>query len=173
MIKGQVPFDRHVLYTQQQLKGKVGIVPERQTTNVLFQGPLCRLIGGVGAGVYHHNCSFHLVNKAYYFKKETRETAYLTVKTRLCIRSPQTSAAANRQGTGPNPSGPSHGSRRSAAPHGEGEDLHRPGARGTAPRRRLPVGAGGRPRSSAPRSHVRNLPSPETHLSTNPIKIFR
>jgi len=38
---------------------------------------------------------------------------------------------------------------------------------------RLPASAGGRELLSALLSRIRNLPSPETHLSTNPIRILR
>lgn len=37
MIKREFPFDRCIFDMYQQLKGKAGITPERQTTTVLFQ----------------------------------------------------------------------------------------------------------------------------------------
>lgn len=49
----------YILHRHQQLQGKDGIVPERQTTNVLFQRAFAGWYGGI---FYYYNGYLYLFN---------------------------------------------------------------------------------------------------------------
>lgn len=58
MIKRQI-IPTYILHRHQQLQGKDGIVPERQTTNVLFQRAFAGWYGGI---FYYYNGYLYLFN---------------------------------------------------------------------------------------------------------------
>lgn len=127
MIKSQVPFDRYTSAVKKQMWDHI----RKADNQCLFSKDIFRLI----TGFYSYFCYFYLFPEAYYCKKETRDTVYLTVKTTLNSFLQNVNGAMNRHEIGSNPSGLAHDSGHCDTPEKMGELPSLWGKLGTSPPR--------------------------------------